>query len=155
MFYQHYILPLILLYAVHIISPCPSSKQTTTINDTIPLITRAHWMRAANQALLDLDSPCPFAAFGTVIVNHTAPGLGELVCIGINQVSNTGNPSMHGEMVAIGNCSEILTAQLGVDEALKAFSQLSIYTNGESCPMVRNIWFIELNCNQLTVCCMI
>lgn len=62
--------------------------------------TRAHWMRRANAALGELVSPCPFGAFGTVIVNHTAAaaggGLGELVCIGANNISLTGNPSMHG-----------------------------------------------------------
>lgn len=62
----------------------------------IPHSTRAHWMRRANAALADLGSPCPFAAFGSVIVNHTAPGLGELVCIGANANSKTGNPTLHG-----------------------------------------------------------
>ncbi|PGH08312.1 hypothetical protein AJ79_05999 [Helicocarpus griseus UAMH5409] len=47
--------------------------------------TRAYWMRRAKQALSDLGSPCPFAAFGTVIVNHTSPEeLGDLICIGVN-----------------------------------------------------------------------
>lgn len=40
--------------------------------------TRAHWMRQANEALSEISgSPCPFAAFGTVIVNHTASDTGE------------------------------------------------------------------------------
>ena len=67
--------------------------------DPIPLSTRAHWMRKANEALKLLDSPCPFQAFGTVIVNHTAhtaDGLGTLVCMGINQIVQTGNPTLHG-----------------------------------------------------------
>lgn len=56
-------------------------------------------MRRANEALGELSgSPCPFAAFGTVIVNHTnSDGLGELVCMGVNENSLTGNPSLHGE----------------------------------------------------------
>ncbi|KAI5202129.1 hypothetical protein E4T39_04861 [Aureobasidium subglaciale] len=72
-----------------------------TVN-SIPYSTRVHWMRKANEALSHLSSPCPFAAFGTVIVNHTAAstatsnnGLGELVCIGINENSKTGNPTLH------------------------------------------------------------
>lgn len=99
-------------------------------------------MRAANKVLADLDSPCPLYPFSTVIVNHTASnGLGDLVCIGINEVS-TGNPTLHGEIAAINNCTEILTAKNGSyrltpGEALDAFSQLSLYTNSESCPMVR------------------
>lgn len=68
---------------------------TLSING-IPFSTRAHWMRVANAALTELESPCPFAAFATAIVNHTAPGLGELVCIGVNANSKTGNPTLHG-----------------------------------------------------------
>lgn len=70
-----------------------------TVN-SIPYSTRVHWMHKANEALSLLSSPCPFAAFGTVIVNHTATtpdGLGELVCIGINENSKIGNPTLHGE----------------------------------------------------------
>lgn len=65
----------------------------------IPFATRVYWMRRANQALGELSgSLCPFAAFGTAIVNHTdTTGLGDLVCIGVNQNSRTGNPSLHGK----------------------------------------------------------
>ncbi|KAF2091769.1 guanine deaminase [Saccharata proteae CBS 121410] len=115
------------------------SEPELSIN-SIPFSTRAHWMRRANQALADLGSPCPFAAFGSVIVNHTAPGLGELVCIGANANSKTGNPTLHGEMAAIENCTTILTDpsgpyNLSASEALDAFTDLSLYTNAESCPM--------------------
>jgi hypothetical protein len=65
-----------------------------TVNG-IPFSTRAHWMRQANLAL---GAPCPFAAFGSVIVNHTATiGLGTLVCTGANSNSVTGNPTLHGD----------------------------------------------------------
>ncbi|KAK4215817.1 guanine deaminase [Rhypophila decipiens] len=108
-----------------------------TING-IPPSARAYWMRQANIAL---GAPCPFAAFGSVIVNHTAnAGLGELVCTGANSNSKTGNPIMHGEMAAITNCSAILTDpngpyKLTPSQALAAFADLSLYTNAESCPM--------------------
>lgn len=60
--------------------------------------TRAHWMRLANEALGEISSsPCPFAAFGTVIVNHTASEAGKLICMGVNENGNTGNPSLHGK----------------------------------------------------------
>ncbi|KAK0643839.1 cytosine deaminase, partial [Cercophora newfieldiana] len=104
----------------------------------IPFSTRAHWMRRANIAL---TAPCPFAAFGSVIVNHTAtPGLGSLVCTGANSNSATGNPTLHGEMAAINNCSAILTDpngpyKLKPSQALAAFADLTLYTNAESCPM--------------------
>jgi hypothetical protein len=76
----------------------------TTLNGTglsinsIPYSTRIHWMREANNALFALSGPCAFAAFGSVIVNHTgATGLGEIVCIGANSNSASGNPTMHGQ----------------------------------------------------------
>lgn len=65
----------------------------------IPYSTRAHWMRQANAALADVGGdPCPFGAFGTVIVNHTVPGLGELVCMGANSNRVTGDPTLHGKL---------------------------------------------------------
>jgi hypothetical protein len=71
--------------------------------NSVPFSTRAHWMRRANAALRDVTgSPCPFAAFGTVIVNHTdTDGLGDLVCIGANENSITGNPTLHGQHVSV------------------------------------------------------
>ena len=71
----------------------PIGDATLTIN-SIPFSTRAYWMRQANLAL---GTPCPFAAFGAVVVNHTdASALGDLVCTGANSNSKTGNPTLHG-----------------------------------------------------------
>ncbi|KAI1649508.1 cytidine deaminase-like protein [Daldinia loculata] len=109
-----------------------------TATNGIPFSTRVYWMRQANLAL---GHPCPKAPFGTVIVNHTAnSGLGELVCTGANSRSATGNPTLHGEIAAINNCTQILTDpsgpyKLSPKEALAAFADLSLYTNAESCPM--------------------
>jgi tRNA(Arg) A34 adenosine deaminase TadA len=120
-------------------------------------------MRLANEAVAELSgSPCPFAAFGSVIVNHTNnDGLGDLVCIGANENSQTGNPSLHGmfysidwqgyrpvngygvgEIAAIKNCTAVLTDphgrfRLSPSAAESAFADLTLYTNAESCPMVR------------------
>jgi hypothetical protein len=64
--------------------------------DALPFTTRVHWMRRANAVLSELSSPCPFAAFGSVIVNHSdARGLGDVVCIGLNSMED-GNPTLHG-----------------------------------------------------------
>ncbi|KAI1412459.1 cytosine deaminase [Hypoxylon sp. FL1857] len=115
----------------------PISESTLSING-VSFTTRAYWMRQANLAL---RQPCPYAAFGTVIVNHTGnSGPGELVCTGANSGSSTGNPILHGEIAAINNCTAILTDpsgpyKLSPSEALAAFSGLSLYTNAESCPM--------------------
>ncbi|TDZ19264.1 Satratoxin biosynthesis SC1 cluster protein 4 [Colletotrichum orbiculare MAFF 240422] len=105
-----------------------------TIGDGVTDATRAHWMR---QAVLALPGPCPFAAFGSVIVNHTAGGAGQLVCSGANNGHGAGNPTLHGEMVAINNCSALFTGPYGMSpaEALAAFADLTLYTNAESCPM--------------------
>ncbi|KAK7920174.1 guanine deaminase [Apiospora marii] len=83
----------------------------------IPYSTRAYWMRQANLAL---HEPCPFAAFGSVIVNHTGDnGLGQLVCTGANSNRQTGNPTLH----AIAG------------RRPRGLPSLTLYTNAESCPM--------------------
>jgi tRNA(Arg) A34 adenosine deaminase TadA len=123
-------------------------NQGTTNDPTIPLddipySTRAHWIRQANAALIPLTgTPCPFAAFSTMIVNHTdtSSSLGSLICMGTNSNAQTGNPTLHGEIAAINNCSALLTDpagkyRLSPTEALAAFRQLTLYTNAESCPM--------------------
>lgn len=70
----------------------PSSSE-----DHVPYSTRAHWMGRAVKALIELRSPCPFEAFGSVIVNHTtADKMGTEVCIGANAIRETGNPTLHG-----------------------------------------------------------
>jgi tRNA(Arg) A34 adenosine deaminase TadA len=118
----------------------PISNPELIVNG-IPHSTRTYWMRAANLALTASGSSCPFAAFGTVIVNHTATnGLGDLICTGVNQNSVTGNPTLHGEMVAVGNCTDILTDPngpyaLSPAEASAAWADFTLYTNAESCPM--------------------
>ncbi|KAK7461864.1 hypothetical protein VKT23_008294 [Stygiomarasmius scandens] len=114
-------------------------RPDATVNG-IPFSTRVHWMRRANQALTELTTPCTFAPFASAIVNHTAPGLGDLVCIGVNSNSRTGNPTLHGEIAAINNCTAVLTDpsgpyKLSASQAQAAFAQLSLYTNAESCPM--------------------
>lgn len=117
----HHFLLLSLYFIPQVISyqqQQPIADSRLTING-IPYSTRAYWMRKANQALADLVSPCPFGAFGTVIVNHTAAaaaaakGLGELVCIGVNSIASTGNPTLYGEIAAISNCTSILTNPSG------------------------------------------
>jgi hypothetical protein len=68
---------------------------------SIDLHTREHWMRVAVGALHDLKSPCPFEAFGAVVVNHTSGGIGNAICIGVNTISDDGNPTLHGEVAAL------------------------------------------------------
>ena len=72
-------------------------ESTLRVND-VSLATRALWMRQANKAVKDVTgTKCPFAAFGTAIVNHTETEPGTLVCTGGNMNSLTGNPSLHGK----------------------------------------------------------
>lgn len=81
---------------------CPAVLTVTPVNprpriNDVSYETRAHWIRRANEALEGIGrSPCPFAAFGTVIVNHTDSDTGTLVCMGVNENAKTGNPSLHG-----------------------------------------------------------
>ena len=66
--------------------------------DGVSFETRARWMRLANQASSDISgSPCPFAAFVAVIVNHTDSPAGKLTCMGVNENRKIGNPTLHGE----------------------------------------------------------
>ncbi|KAL5397179.1 hypothetical protein PMIN06_003714 [Paraphaeosphaeria minitans] len=135
------VLPLALSHHHRIRSDSSTLAQAPLAINGIPPSTRAHWMRKANKALQDVHGePCPFGAFGTAIVNHTVPGLGELVCIGANSNRRKGDPTLHGEIAAIQNCTAVLTSpsgpyNLSTSAALAAFSQLSLYTNAESCPM--------------------
>jgi tRNA(Arg) A34 adenosine deaminase TadA len=71
-----------------------------------------------------------------VIVNHTAEPA-ETVCTGVNAKFDMGDPTQHGEIVAIQNCSRILRERgYTPEETLAAFGGLSLYTNAEACPMV-------------------
>ncbi|KZV96630.1 cytidine deaminase-like protein, partial [Exidia glandulosa HHB12029] len=135
--------PLFALLAA--VLPAQSDLQSTLARPNaningIPFSTRVYWMRQANAILASSGSPCPQSAFGSVIVNHTLPGVGDLVCTGVNSRALTGNPTMHGEVAAISNCSRIFTDMEGrykmtPAQSVAAFAQLSIYTNAESCPM--------------------
>lgn len=91
------LLSLLLLALIHLSRFAHGSENIQ--EDPISFETRAHWMRKANLALSELDSSCPFAAFGTVIVNHTDISTsphGKLICYSINQNHQTGNPTLHG-----------------------------------------------------------
>ncbi|KAK6584481.1 hypothetical protein PZA11_002705 [Diplocarpon coronariae] len=154
MLYPLSILSLLLLALIHLSSGHDSrysdgdgdsdSDPHAPRHPAVPFATRAFWMRRASEALAEQGSPCPFAAFGTVIVNHTdlSDGpRGRAVCYGVNSQRETGNPTLHGEIVGINNCSAILTDPAGEHrltpaEALAAFATLSLYTNAEPCPMV-------------------
>lgn len=134
-------------------------SHSTTTDTTISEETRAHWMRTANAALSQIRSPCPFGAFGTAIVNHTdhsspSGALGRLMCLGVNDVAS-GNPVLHGEVAAINNCTSIFRASrsegglgLSGSEAGMAWRDLSLYTNGEPCPMVWQKLFLVPNMIQ-------
>ena len=87
---------LTLSYLPHVLAHDPVASPEPTV-DGIPFSTRVYWMRQANAVLAELASPCPFGAFGTVVVNHTDTyGLGKLVCIGVNSLFEFGNPTLHG-----------------------------------------------------------
>ena len=116
------------------------SGVANTNSNGLPSSTRAHWMRVASSANLAI-SACPFAPYGTAVVNHTlslsnSSQLGELICTGVNDNHQSGNPTLHGEMAAFTNCSNILTDPEGVyrlsaQEAWEAWKGLSLYTTAE------------------------
>lgn len=86
----------------------------------------------ANEALFEQSGPCPFAAYGTIIVNHTAAD--AVVCRGAN--FRTGDPTIHGEISAINACTKVFQERnMTASDIFAAWGELSIYTNAESCPM--------------------
>lgn len=110
MLYPLSFLSLLLLFLIHLTHGSSSHQKHlqgsqnhfTLETDEISFESRAYWMRKANAALRELASPCPFAAFGTVIVNHTATSAefpyGKLVCYSVNQNIQEGNPTLHGTL---------------------------------------------------------
>lgn len=76
----------------------PESRLQADKTGNIPNYVRKYWMRQANEALLPLTgTTCPFAPFGTVIVNHTSSSTyGDLICTGANSNAQSGNPVNHG-----------------------------------------------------------
>lgn len=105
---------------------------------------RQFWMKEALSALTTLaSSPCPHEPFGTVIVNHTSSNpsdIGDVICIGANAIVETGNPTLHGEIAGINNCTAVLTDphghwKLTPSELSQAWSQFTLYTTAEPCPM--------------------
>ena len=155
MLYPLSIVSILLLALIHLTHgtkhththPSTSSRQLE--EDTIPFSTRAHWMRTALSALysIPIGSPCQFAPFASVIVNHSDTSLsphGKMICMSVNQNAQKGNPTLHGEIATIENCTHVLTDpegefRLKVEEMAEAWRGLSIYTNGEPCPMVCSV----------------
>lgn len=110
--------------------------------ETVPFAARVHWMRQASAGLLPITgSACPFEAFGTAIVNHSDTSnspFGNLICLGANDIVASGNPTLHGEIAAINNCTKILKAKpykLSATEVRESFKNFTLYTNAEACPM--------------------
>ncbi|PVI04061.1 cytidine deaminase-like protein [Periconia macrospinosa] len=117
--------------AAHFTVPNDDQNMSGLVVNGIPYSTRVKYMRLANEALFSQSGPCPFAAYGTIIVNHTSD---EIVCRGAN--FRTGDPTIHGEISAINACTaHFVSLNMTASEIFQAWGQLSIYTNAESCPM--------------------
>ncbi|ORX97200.1 cytidine deaminase-like protein [Basidiobolus meristosporus CBS 931.73] len=71
--------------------------------------------------------PCAFSPFGAAIVNKQTR---EILCFGFNNAN--GNPTWHGEMEALNNCSALFPGN-GLNSAF--WKKLTLYTTGEPCPM--------------------
>lgn len=123
---------------IHLALTAPLATAASSILTEV----REHWMRRAIAALTELVSPCPSQAFGAAVVNHTGSnnGYGDLICIGANSILFTGDPTLHGEIAAMRNCTFIFTDPNGPYKfdrpgAIAAFRDLTMYTTGEPCPM--------------------
>ncbi|KFA79705.1 hypothetical protein S40288_11695 [Stachybotrys chartarum IBT 40288] len=119
------------LGAAHFTIPNDDQNMTGIVANGVPYAKRVEYMRKTNEALFRQSGPCPFAAYGTIIVNHTSD---EVVCEGAN--FRTGDPTIHGEISAINACTAKFTEMgMTATQIFAAWGQLSIYTNAESCPM--------------------
>ncbi|KAJ4404870.1 hypothetical protein N0V91_005606 [Didymella pomorum] len=117
--------------AAHFVVPNDDQDMSGIVVNGIPSSVREKYMRLANEALYEQSGPCPFAAYGTIIVNHTSD---EIVCRGAN--FRTGDPTIHGEISAINACTAVFAARnMTPSQIFAAWADLSIYTNAESCPM--------------------
>jgi hypothetical protein len=91
--------------AAHLVVPNDDQDMSGLVVNGIPYSTRVKYMRLvltpsypfsgivpnhhqANEALFEQSGPCPFAAYGTIIVNHTSD---SVVCRGAN--FRTGDPT--------------------------------------------------------------
>jgi guanine deaminase len=84
--------------------------------------THEDWMRRAIALASENVRSCNGGPFGAVVVRN-----GELVAEGANQVTETNDPTAHGEIVAIRRAAT----------ALHSFSLAGcvLYTSAEPCPM--------------------
>lgn len=76
------------------------------------------------QQAIKLAQHNPIFPFSAIIVDNKT---GKILCTGLNDIDSSHNPTHHGEIVAISNCSKKYPK-------LK-WSQTTIYTTGEPCPM--------------------
>jgi hypothetical protein len=92
--------------SAHFVVPNDDQDMSGVVVNGIPSSTRVKYMRLvcsstssssllpcvncfqANEALFEQSGPCPFAAYGTIIVNHTSD---SIVCRGAN--FRTGDPT--------------------------------------------------------------
>ncbi|KAL1647530.1 hypothetical protein SLS61_007356 [Didymella pomorum] len=79
---------LVAAIAAHFVVPNDDQDMSGIVVNGIPSSVREKYMRLANEALYEQSGPCPFAAYGTIIVNHTSD---EIVCRGAN--FRTGDPT--------------------------------------------------------------
>jgi len=114
-----------------------SAYQNTT---RIPCDVRAYFMQQAFQFLFSVHgSPCPFNAFGAIMVNHTAgPTIEDatIVCYGYNKAKSI-TPFWHAEIDLLTNCSNYIIENFGVArlEDPTLWQQLSLYDTAEPCSM--------------------
>jgi hypothetical protein len=125
--------------AAHFVVPNDDQNMTGVVVNGIPYSTRVKYMRLvhfpfihrvktppnpsqANEALFEQSGPCPFAAYGTIIVNHTSD---SIVCRGAN--FRTGDPTIHGEISAINACTAVFAKRnMTATQIFAAWADLSI-----------------------------
>jgi tRNA(Arg) A34 adenosine deaminase TadA len=115
--------------------PLYTDARWKNFRDDIPFHIRAEHMRASLAVQLRGQGPCPFGAFGAIVVNRTS---NEVICTNSGQREAPKNPALHAENAALNNCSEIFRNQYGISnigQRPDIWNQLDMYATGEPCPM--------------------
>jgi len=114
----HYIL------AIFLVLLLSSTSKANDLNLS-PIEKDSRYMQIA----LEDAKANPRAPFAAIIVDNKT---GEILCKGLNAAKH--NPTLHGEMVAINNCS---SKHPGIN-----WSETTLYTTTESCTMCQSaiVW---------------
>ncbi|EGC39171.1 hypothetical protein DICPUDRAFT_86189 [Dictyostelium purpureum] len=128
----------VLLFTIFMVATVLSCKNKACLNkrypmpEDVPVPLKHHLSHKERvlhetkmQELIDYTK-AKNAWFGSSIVHKN----GTTVCYGVNESHQYNDPTLHGEMVVMHNCSKLF--------GITNYSNYTLYTTGESCPMCQS-----------------